>query len=364
MWKRLKDLHTQALGRLRRDDAVAAAVRRRLGRLAAQETRAAQASQQRDAATSTGHRESLSDEPAAILDPMPAQTEAPPRPAPELLDAVELARSAAREEAVERGYDATVVGEYAEAIPEDDAAVTHRFAAEVPGYRGWRWDVTLAGAGEDFPVTVSEVLLRPGPDALVAREWVPWERRVRAGDLGIGDIFPTDADDARLAPGYLQSDDPAVEEVTREVGLGRARVLSRIGRLDAATRWHTGEFGPRADMARSVRDTCGTCGFYQPVAGSLGAEFGVCCNEIAPADGHVVDVEYGCGGHSEIQVDPGASVPVAELVYDDSLLDFEPPAPAAAEPAPAEPEASEAPLSAAGPASGGLALPADDGQPE
>lgn len=252
-------------------------------------------------------------------------TEAPPRPAPELVDAVERARAVAAEEAAERGYAAAaVVGAHVETITDDEYAVSHRFAADVPGYRGWYWEVTLSSAGEGFPVTVSEAMLRPGPDALVAREWVPWERRVRPGDLGIGDIFPTDEDDLRLAPGYLQSDDPVVEEVARDVGLGRARVLSRLGRLEAAERWQSGEFGPRADMARSVKEACGTCGFYQPLAGSLSAAFGVCCNEIAPADGRVVNVEYGCGAHSEIRVAQGASIPVAELVYDDSLLDFEP----------------------------------------
>jgi hypothetical protein len=37
-----------------------------------------------------------------------------------------------------------------------------------------------------------------------------------------------------------------------------------------------------------------------------------------------VNVEYGCGAHSEIEVETTSSVPVAELVYDDSLLDMEP----------------------------------------
>lgn len=254
---------------------------------------------------------------------MPVDTVAPPGPAQELLDAVETARAAAREEAIERGYSEAAVGEHVDSMPEDAAAVTHVFTAFVPGYRGWRWEVTVASAGENFPVTVSEVVLRPGPDALVAKEWVPWEHRVRPGDLGIGDIFPTDPDDVRLEPGYLQSDDPAIEAVAHDLGLGKPRVLSRTGRLEAAARWRSGEFGPRSDMARSVREPCGTCGFYQPLAGSLSAAFGVCCNEIAPADGHVVNVEYGCGAHSEIQVDQGASVPVAELVYDDSLLEIE-----------------------------------------
>lgn len=167
--------------------------------------------------------------------------------------------------------------------------------------------------------------------------WVPWERRVRAGDLGVGDIFPTDDNDPRLAPAYLQSDDPAVEEVARETGLGRIHVLSRFGREDAATRWHGGEFGPRSDMARSAPGVCGTCGFFVPLAGSLRGGFGACTNDIAPADGHVVDVEYGCGAHSEVEVEVTSSIPVAELVYDDSLLEYDTP-----EAAPAA-ELSEAP---------------------
>jgi hypothetical protein len=168
---------------------------------------------------------------------------------------------------------------------------------------------------------------------------VPWERRVQAGDLGVGDIFPTGDDDLRLAPGYLASDDPAVEEVAHDAGLGRVHVLSRFGREDAAARWRDGEYGPRSDMARSAPLRCGTCGFYVPLAGSLRGAFGACTNDISPADARVVDVEYGCGAHSEIEVEVTSSVPVAELVYDDSLIEVVAPVtePAAAEAPVAEP---------------------------
>ncbi|QKV81503.1 DUF3027 domain-containing protein [Amycolatopsis sp. Hca4] len=242
-----------------------------------------------------------------------------------LADAVEFARAAVLEDAPEEQ-----LGAHVGATREDAVTASHLFEAQVPGYGGWRWSVTVAVAAEDEPVTVSEVVLVPGPSALVAPAWVPWERRVRAGDLGVGDIFPTPENDPRLAPAYLQSDDPAVEETAHEVGLGRVHVLSRFGRTEAASRWHAGEFGPRSDMARSAPDVCGTCGFFVPLAGSLRGVFGVCSNDIAPADGHVVDVEYGCGAHSEVEVEVTSSVPVAELVYDDSQLDFAP-APEAAE---------------------------------
>ena len=55
-------------------------------------------------------------------------------------------------------------------------------------------------------------------------------------------------------------------------------------------------------MAAAAPAQCGTCAFYLPLAGSLGGLFGACGNEIAPADGRVVDVGYGCGAHSETVV--------------------------------------------------------------
>jgi hypothetical protein len=236
-----------------------------------------------------------------------------------LAAAVALARSAAAEEAGDEPIGAHVGVE-----PESGGAATHLFEANLLGYHGWRWAVTVADGGPDTPVTVSEVVLLPGPDALVGTDWVPWQQRVRAGDLGVGDLMPPDPGDPRLVPAYLQSDDPAVEEVATDIGLGRVRVLSRFGRLDAADRWQGGDFGPGSDMARGAPDRCGTCGFYVSLAGSLRAAFGVCANELAPADGRVVHVEYGCGAHSQIEVELGSPVPVADLVYDDTTLDIEP----------------------------------------
>lgn len=238
---------------------------------------------------------------------------------PVLAAAVDVARAAAAEEA---GTDP--VGTHVGVDPEPGGAATHLFEAELAGYRGWRWAVTVASAGPDTSVSVSEVVLLPGPDALTAPEWVPWQQRVKAGDLGVGDLMPTEADDPRLVPSYLGSDDPAVEEVEHELGLGRVRVMSRFGRLDAADRWQGGDFGPRSEMARSAPDRCGRCGFYLPIGGSLRAAFGVCGNELAPADGRVVHVEYGCGAHSEVELEMASPVPVADLVYDDTTMDVEP----------------------------------------
>jgi Protein of unknown function (DUF3027) len=225
--------------------------------------------------------------------------------------------------AVEQARDAALevgggsVGEHLTAVAEADRIVTHSFAATLPGYAGWYWAVTLARAPRAKAATVDEVLLLPGADALLAPAWVPWEERLRPGDLSPGDLLPSVADDPRLVPAYVASDDPAVEEVAFELGLGRARVMSRDGRLDTAERWYAGEGGPDTPMAKQAPGHCGTCGFLLPLAGSLRAGFGVCGNEISATDGRVVSVEYGCGAHSETAVVVPSLAERTGDIYDD-----------------------------------------------
>ena len=153
--------------------------------------------------------------------------------------AADLARAAA----VESGGD--TVGQHLDVRAEAERVATHAFAATVPGYVGWYWAVTVARAPRAKTVTVDEVVLLPGDGALLAPPWVPWSERLRPGDLSPGDLVPVIADDPRLVPAYVYSDDPAVEEVAFELGLGRVHVLSREARLDAADRWNAGDRGPR-----------------------------------------------------------------------------------------------------------------------
>ncbi|MBI1758626.1 MAG: DUF3027 domain-containing protein [Actinobacteria bacterium] len=207
--------------------------------------------------------------------------------------AVELARATAVDVAGD------VVGEHVGVLAEGERLVTHLFESRQAGYRGWRWAVTVARVPRAKVVTVCEVCLLPGPDALLAPEWVPWSERLRPGDLGVGDLLPAAADDERLVPAYVLADDPAVEQVAGEIGLGRPRVMSRVGRLDLAERWYVGDGGPDTPMARQAPGVCGGCAFWLPLAGALAAMFGVCGNEFAPRDGMVVAADYGCGAHSE-----------------------------------------------------------------
>jgi DUF3027 family protein len=228
-----------------------------------------------------------------------------------LADAVDLARAAAEEMA------GTSVGDHLGVTAVAERIVTHSFAATVPGYRGWHWAVTVARPPRVKTATVDEVVLLPGPDALLAPAWVPWQERIQPGDLSPGDLLPKIENDSRLVPAYVLSDDPAVESVAYELGLGRVHVMSRDGRLDAANRWLTGESGPDTPMARQAPARCGTCGFYLPIEGSLRAAFGVCGNEMTSVDGTVVSVEFGCGAHSEAGADLAPIGEPAATVYDD-----------------------------------------------
>lgn len=265
-------------------------------------------------------------------------------------EAVDLARAAAEEVAAPG-----VVGEHAGVVAEGDRVVTHFFECKELGYRGWRWAVTVARASRAKIVTLDEAVLLPGPDAVLAPEWVPWSERLRPGDMGPGDLLPTDADDLRLEPGFSGEDAPppnsavseemaelveaedaevtdgpprnlptapsrgSVAAVAEELGMRRARVLSRYGLHVAADRWEEA-FGAKTPMAQAAPATCVSCGFLAPIGGSLGQAFGVCANEFSPADGRVVSLAYGCGGHSEAAVMPKPPQP-APPVIDETRVD-------------------------------------------
>jgi hypothetical protein len=217
------------------------------------------------------------------------------------------------------------VGAHLGAKAEGERVATHFFECTLPGYRGWRWAVTVARAPRSRHVTICETVLLPGDEALRAPTWVPWHERLQPGDLGVGDLLPTRSDDERLTPGYVLSDDPAVEEVSWELGLGRSRVMSREGRTEVAQRWYDGDHGPEApiSVAAPASARCGLCAFYLPLAGTLRQIFGVCGNLFAPDDGRVVSADHGCGAHSEVLVEAAAPVEELPTIYDDSELELE-----------------------------------------
>jgi Protein of unknown function (DUF3027) len=205
--------------------------------------------------------------------------------------------------------DAADVGGHLGHRVEAKRVVTHLFECRRAGYRGWHWAVTVARAPRLKVVTLDEVVLLPGQEAIIAPEWVPWRDRIKPGDLSPGDLLPTEDDDPRLVPGFLalDDDDSVVDPdeawaVADEVGLGRSRVLSLEGRDLAAERWYDGSHGPEAALARSAPATCSSCGFLLRMAGPMSQLFGVCANAYANDDGRVVSFDHGCGAHSEAQL--------------------------------------------------------------
>jgi hypothetical protein len=233
--------------------------------------------------------------------------------------AVDVARAALIEE-----VDAADVGEYLGHLVEGERVVTHQFACERPGYVGWRWSVTLTRASRQKTVTVDEIVLIPGDDAIVAPEWVPYRERIQPGDLSPGDLLPVDDDDPRLVPTYFFGDDPLdaddkaqVRQVAQDLGRGGGRTLSPAGRERAAQRWYDGDSGPESLIARSAPDSCTSCGFLLRIAGPLSEMFGVCANGDANDDGRVVSFDHGCGAHSEVRLaKKHEPVPVPDHVFD------------------------------------------------
>ena len=209
-----------------------------------------------------------------------------------------------------------------------ELTAVHRFECTHPGYVGWNWAVAVSRAPGSDDVTIDELWLEPGDGALLTPAWRPWSERVMPGDLGVGDIFPTAADDPRLTAGFTAEDDTdsvvadqPLHPLQWELGLGRERVLSALGREDAAERWFAGDSGPDSPLARAATDRCVTCGWLMPLGGSLGQAFGVCAQPMSPSDGRVVALQHGCGAHSEVVTDPNAAE-VVEVIVDD--VDYDP----------------------------------------
>lgn len=156
---------------------------------------------------------------------------------------------------------------------------THRFAADIPGYRGWEWVAVVVCAPGSRYITISELALLPGSQALRAPRWVPYEERIQPGDLLPGYIMPPRKNDPRL-----EKD-------------GEKIILSTRGKKSTIKRWEAGDFSPSSESAQKSAHNCVDCAFYIDISDRIEGKWGVCANEFS-ADGHVVNADYGCGAHS------------------------------------------------------------------
>ena len=83
-----------------------------------------------------------------------------------------LAEKAAKESAPANG-----VGKFLGTTEDASKAISYRFAANLGGYVGWEWHVVVFQGKKTDAATISEVVLLPGKDSIIAPDWVPWSER-------------------------------------------------------------------------------------------------------------------------------------------------------------------------------------------
>ena len=220
-----------------------------------------------------------------------------------------------------RGRRAADVGEHLGAHGRGRARRHPPLRLHPPGLRR----VALVGhRGPRVPpeaaVTVDEVVLVPGAEAIVAPAWVPYKERIQPGDLSPGDLLPVEEDDPRLVPTYSFGDDPLDADDQGAGAPGRPGPRPRPGAhalpggrrhgrpaLVRRRRRPRGRRSPRAlpSRARTAASWCAS-------PARCPSTFGVCANGNANDDGRVVSFDHGCGAHSEVKLaqqapaDPGA----------------------------------------------------------
>ena len=123
---------------------------------------------------------------------------------------LDLARAAAVENATEKS-----VSSFVELIDEGDGAFSFVFESKLEGYQGWLWSVTLYDSGDEAP-TISEVVLLPGENALLAPAWVPWSERLADWKALQVELEAQAALDAAEAAEGAEDDDDAEDDELSE----------------------------------------------------------------------------------------------------------------------------------------------------
>ena len=147
--------------------------------------------------------------------------------------------------------DADEIGEHLSATADDERVVTHRFAADVPGYRGWDFFATLARAPRSKVITVSETGMLPGQNSLLAPEWVPWvdraseEERIRLDAIAAGE----DPAKALEAAGYGPEKAAEPEVAVKQLSAAEQEEQKKQARREAKRR--------RAKAARHKKQKSG-----------------------------------------------------------------------------------------------------------
>ena len=164
-------------------------------------------------------------------------------------------------------YAAEEIGEYLGSTADDERVVTHRYAANLPGYRGWEFYATLARAPRSKIVTVCETGMLPGDNSILAPDWVPWrdraseEERIRLDAIAAGEDPAKALEAAGFAPepepeatedSVESAEEPAVaDESARDVKKARRDAKRRRAKQQAARRKKKAAAKSREDKSTS-----------------------------------------------------------------------------------------------------------------
>ena len=131
-----------------------------------------------------------------------------------LKDLSEFAQEAARLTGGRRA-----VGDYIRTDEEEPGLRSYIFQSTLRGYLGWFWSVTIFQPAGQEP-TISEVVMMPGAESLVAPNWIPWSERLadyKALQAELEAQAALDAEEAAaLAEGSDEADDDDDDEVELE----------------------------------------------------------------------------------------------------------------------------------------------------
>lgn len=120
-------------------------------------------------------------------------------------DLTEFAQEAARLTGGRRA-----VGDHLRTVEEEPGLRSYLFSSTMRGYVGWYWSVSIYQPEGNEP-TISEVVMLPGDDALVAPNWVPWSER-------LADWKALQAELEAQAAAEAAESEATDEEVEEEVG--------------------------------------------------------------------------------------------------------------------------------------------------
>ena len=126
-------------------------------------------------------------------------------------DLTEFAQEAARLTGGRRA-----VGDHLRTVEEEPGLQSYLFTSTMRGYVGWYWSVSIFQPEGSEP-TISEVVMLPGDDALVAPNWVPWSERLADWKALQAELEAQAAAEAAEAEAEAAEDDAEVEEESEDV---------------------------------------------------------------------------------------------------------------------------------------------------